>query len=348
MVLELSMVRDAYFAQGVRPELDTVFVGGGTPTMLSLSEWETLAQAVHEQFTLTPGAEWTCEANPGSADRDLLTGLHSFGVNRISFGAQTFNETLLQAIGRTHDAADVLHSVSAAQAAGFERINVDLMLGLPDQTIMDVDEALRRVQQAGVAHISAYGLKVEPGTPFAKWQSAGHLQLPSEEAEGDMYERLREVLANRGFDQYEISNFAQPGHDARHNMTYWRNQPYLAVGAGAHGYVFGQRYENIRGLDAYEQAIMKQQCRPLAQTSTVTASEAMEDTFMLGLRLAEGVTRKRFTSWHDASCDEMFAEVIGRLTARGWIADDGQRIFIPPAYYPIANDIFASFIGVLT
>lgn len=346
LLMEIRQLRDTYFGASTKPMLDTVFVGGGTPTMLSAGQWTQISEVLHECFVLAPHYEWTSEANPGTVDRELLGHLHALGVNRISFGAQTFNETLLQAIGRLHSADDVRRSVEVAHAVGFRRINLDLMIGLPDQTAADVEDALTQVKQAGVTHVSAYGLKVEAGTPFAKWQAAGHLALPDEEDEADMYEHLRDVLAARGFEHYEISNFAMPGQQARHNLTYWRNQPYLAAGAGAHGYVHGHRYENERNLLDYEKAIGLAG-RPVADMATVSSGEAMEDSLMLALRLKEGLAREQFAKWHGQQLDVVFGHVIRPLNDRGWLADDGKRIWIPPAYYPVANEIFASFIDVL-
>lgn len=345
LLVEIAMIRDAYFGDQLRPVLDTIFVGGGTPTMLSAEHWTRICEALHANFTIGQDCEWTTEANPGKADRELLQHLHALGVNRISFGAQTFNETLLQAIGRLHSANDVLRSVDVARSVGFTRINLDLMLGLPDQTVSDVAHALDRVLQAGITHVSAYGLKVEDGTPFAKWQAAGHLRLPDEDDEALMYEYLRETLSEHGFVQYEISNFAQPGAEAQHNLTYWHNRPYLAAGAGAHGYVYGQRYENSRGLRAYEEALQRG-VRPLAAVAQVSDQEAMEDSLMLALRLREGISRSAFAAWHGKPLDQVFGAVMRNLVARGWLADDGERIWIPPAYYPVANEVFAAFIDV--
>jgi len=345
LVQEIAMLaRDVRSGHG-RLQLDTIFFGGGTPTLLSLEQWQAVARTIDQYFELSPHLEWTTEANPGSVDRELLAGLRQIGVNRISFGAQTFNDMLLQAIGRMHDASDVDKSVRAARAAGFERISLDLMIGLPGQTASDVDDAVARVLECGVSHVSAYGLKVEPGTTFAKWEAAGHLFLPEEDDEADMYEALRSTLMSHGFHQYEISNFARGDEEARHNLTYWRNLPYLAVGAGAHGYVAGTRYENVRALDAYARMV-ESGTRPVAESTAVSPAEAMEDALMLGLRLSEGVQRDPFLRRYGHQLDEVFGSSIRSLVDRGWLLDDGKKIAIDPAYYPVANEIFASFIGV--
>lgn len=346
LLVEISMLHDEQFGVHARPKLETIFFGGGTPTLLTSSEFTEVAKHIHALYDIGDETEWTVEANPGSVDRQKLSALWENGVNRLSFGAQTFNETLLQVIGRLHDAHDVEHSVHAAIEQGFTRINLDLMLGLPEQTLADVEESLHRALQTGVSHISAYGLKVEENTPFYKWQKEGLLHLPQEEAEVEMYEYVRAYLRDEGFAQYEISNFSKPFDEARHNLMYWENRSYLAVGAGAHGYTGNQRYENERSLSAYSEVI-RQGKRPVASTHRVSATEAMEDTMMLGLRLQQGVERKRFFSFHGQELDAVFGSLLTTLCERGWIAQNNERVWIPPQYDEVANEIFSLFVGYL-
>lgn len=345
LTAELRLLRDSYFGHGERPSLDTVFFGGGTPTLLSSSQWRTVAGTIHELFDIATDCEWTAEANPGTVDAALLDTLIALGVNRLSFGAQTLNETLLQAIGRIHSADDVLRSIELAAAKGLTRISVDLMLGLPDQTLQDVSHTLSRVLASGVSHVSAYGLKVEEGTPFARWQDAGLLRLPDEDAEVAMYETARDILAAHGYAQYEISNFAQPGQEARHNLVYWSNLPYLAAGAGAHGYVRASRYQNERSLTSYGQRVRRGE-RPVAEEQTVTPEAAMEDTMMLGLRLKRGVADSYFRALHGVEMRAVFGNVIERLAKQGALLLDANGVRIPSAHYEVANEIFSAFIGV--
>lgn len=345
LTAELRLLRDIYFGHGERPPLDTVYFGGGTPTLLSSSQWRTVAATIHELFDIAPDCEWTAEANPGTVDAALLDTLIALGVNRLSFGAQTLNETLLQAIGRIHSADDVLRSIELAAAKGLARISVDLMLGLPDQTLQDVSHSLSRVLASGVSHVSAYGLKVEEGTPFARWQDAGLLRLPDEDAEVAMYEAARDILTTHGYAQYEISNFAQPGQEARHNLVYWSNLPYLAAGAGAHGYVRASRYQNERSLPSYGQRVRRGE-RPVAEVQTVTPEAAMEDTMMLGLRLERGVADSYFRALHGVEMRAVFGNVIERLAKQGALLLDANGVRIPSAHYEVANEIFSAFIGV--
>lgn len=344
LVKEIELVANAY-TKGERVVLDTVFFGGGTPTLLSEEEWTRIAQAIDTHFTRSDTCEWTVEANPGSTDDSLYETLRALGVNRISFGAQTFNDGLLQAIGRLHLASDVKKSVERARQAGFQRINLDLMLGLPDQTIEDALFAVDEVLRLKVTHISAYGLKIEAGTPFAKWQQQGLLTLPGEDLEVAMYEAVRSRLLAHGFVHYEISNFATLGEQARHNLVYWTNLPYFAVGVGAHGYVFGERYENVRSLAQYALAI-DQGRLPLAAVEAVTAQEAMEDTMMLGLRLHQGVSMNDFQRMHGVPLRQIFGRQVDDLLAKGLLVQEDDRLRIEVQHYEVANLIFEAFIGV--
>ena len=311
--------------------------------MLTGLEWKQIAHAITSTFALAEHVEWTVEANPGSTAELLYPTLREIGVNRISFGAQTFSEGLLQTIGRLHDARDVMRAVKLAKEAGFTRISLDLMLGLPEQTLEDVKEALDACLSLDVSHISAYGLKIEEGTPFADWQRKGLLPLPDEEDEVAMYEMVRTALQGQGFRQYEISNFAKQGEEARHNLTYWRNLPYLAVGAGAHGYMHGERYENVKSLHQYA-AMLDEGRLPRQAKTVVSLAEAMEDEMMLGLRLEQGVILADFYRHFGVHANEVFAKPLHSLRQKGWIVEDEKRIWIDPAYYEVSNAIIAAFI----
>lgn len=335
----------ALLGAGVRRHLRTVFFGGGTPTALNAAQWETVLTALHAHFDVASDAEVTVEANPGSVDDAKLRALRAGGVNRISFGAQTFDDRLLMTIGRSHDAATVVDSVKRAQAAGLARINVDLMFGLPEQSMDDVNHSLQQLLSLDVEHVSAYWLKVEAGTPFGKWQAAGLLPLPGEDLEADMYERVREVLQAAGYVHYEVSNFARPGGEAQHNLVYWRNQPYFAAGVGAHGNVHGHRYENVKSLAAYHGRVAAGH-RPTADGHAISAEEACEDTMMLGLRLREGVAAEVFRARHGVDMTARFGHVIDPLVAQGWLAWRGTTLYLPDRMWPLGNTVFERFVGV--
>ncbi|MBX5436464.1 MAG: oxygen-independent coproporphyrinogen III oxidase [Alicyclobacillaceae bacterium] len=342
LVREWELVAD----QAARP-LQTVFFGGGTPSLLDARRWQRLLAALHRWFELAPDAEVTVEANPGTVDAEKFAVWRSAGVNRLSFGAQTFNDRLLAAIGRSHDARAVCTSVERAVRAGFTRINLDLMFGLPGQTLADVEMAVQTAVDLGVEHVSAYWLKVEPGTPFHEWHQQGRLQLPGEDLEADMYELVRERLQANGYVHYEVSNFARPGGESRHNLVYWRNEPYLGTGVGAHGYAYGVRYENVRSLAAYGRRLAEG-VRPVASFQPVTPAESAENTMMLGLRLREGVSVAAFERRHGVPADRLFGEELAHLQRLGLVERCQGRVRLTERAWPVANAVFEAFVGVLT
>lgn len=331
-------------APGVREPLQTVFFGGGTPTLPSAAQLQRLLRRLRDSLPIASDAEITMEANPGTVNEEKLGVLREGGVNRLSYGAQTFEPRLLMAVGRLHDVDAIYRSVVEARSAGFSQISLDLMFGLPEQSLDDLDRTLRAAQDLAVPHLSAYWLKVEPGTPFAAWQKQGLLPLPGEDIEGDMYDRVRETLKGAGYRHYEVSNFAKPGHEARHNLVYWRNQPYFAAGVAAHGYAYGERTANVTTLAGYA-ADVDAGRRPIAEKNTVSVREACEDTMMLGLRLAEGVSRVGFAVRHGTSMEALFGGEMARLTNLGLVELAEGRLRLTNRAWPVANAVFEAFVG---
>lgn len=325
--------------------LRTVFFGGGTPTLPSAALLSQMLLSLHRHFCLQPDAEITFESNPESIDDEKLAVLRDAGVTRLSFGAQTFRDRLLMTIGRAHDAEDVKIAVDKAARAGFRHINIDLMFGLPEQTMEDVQHALDQVLALPVDHVSAYWLKVEEGTPFDDWKRKGELPLPGEDLEADMYHVVREKLTGAGFYHYEISNFAKAGGEARHNLVYWRNQSYLAAGAGAHGYVRGTRYENVKKIPDYIGRIEEAK-RPIHESFDISGVESAEDTMMLGLRLAEGVVESHFEDRYGRTIETQFGRMVQSLLDSGLLVRQRGRLRIPDAYWPVANGVFEKFISL--
>ena len=222
------------------PGLKTIFVGGGTPTALNEKQLETFITSINRHLKPDPDTfEFTFEANPGDLSKEKLQVLMDGGVNRLSFGVQTFNDELLEAIGRTHRKKDVFHTLELARQVGFKNISLDLMYGLPNQTIKHFEDSLQTAFSLNVEHFSSYSLIVEPKTVFYNLMRKGKLRLPSQENEADMYEILMKSMEAHGYNQYEISNFAKLGYESRHNLTYWNNDEYYGIGAGAHSYVDG-------------------------------------------------------------------------------------------------------------
>ena len=325
--------------------LRSVFVGGGTPTVLSPKQLTRLLEAVRRHFPLEPDAEITVEANPGSADPAKLEALRAGGANRISFGAQSFDDGLLAAIGRDHTARDIAISVREARRAGFGNISIDLMFGLPGQTLAQLADSVEKALELDLPHYSLYSLKIEENTPFYHLYRRGELRLPDEDAEADMYEHLRRRLAEAGYVHYEISNFARPGFESRHNLTYWRNEPYYGVGAGAHGYVKGWRHVNVRGVEAYIEAASRG--LPRLSQFRVGAREAMEDFMMVGLRMPAGVRSADFAAqFGGLRPEDVFGDTLADLVGRGLLepvgAGEGYRL--TERGLMLGNVVFGAFI----
>ena len=324
--------------------IDTVFVGGGTPTVLDPKQMERFLAAVQRRFPIAPGAEFTMEANPGTTDPDKLAAMRAGGVNRISFGAQTFDEGLLKAIGRIHEARDVVHSIANAKAAGFDNLSIDLMFGLPNQKLEQLKDSVDKAISLDLPHYSLYGLKVEENTLFHRLYQRDELPLPEEEEELAMYEYLMERLSGEGYIQYEISNFARPGFESRHNTTYWRNEPYYGLGAGAHGYARGVRHVNIKGVQPYIDAANR--ALPRLETNGVDAEEAMGDFMMVGLRMLDGVRQEDFArQFGGATLEDGFGAELSKLQAQGLLERSEQGGYrLTPKGVVLGNEVFGAFV----
>ncbi|HHY68520.1 MAG TPA: radical SAM family heme chaperone HemW [Alicyclobacillus sp.] len=325
--------------------LETVYAGGGTPSLLSCRQWQQIFEALRGSFHIASDAEISLEANPGTVDREKLHVLRELGVNRLSIGAQSFNRELLRRLGRSHGPEEIVHSVELARSVGGFSLNLDLMFGIPGQSMEDWHQSLAAAVGLGPDHLSAYGLKVEEGTPYSRWYDQGVLDLPSEDLEAKMYTALMEFMDKAGYEQYEISNFARPGARCRHNLVYWRNEPYLAAGPGAHGYVDGVRYAVVRNVPVYMELTWKGSST-VEERHEVSDEEEMEDTMILGLRLLEGVGDDRFTQRHGRSLFDVFAEPVERYLRSGLLLKEGSRVRLAREALWISNEVFQSFLAL--
>jgi oxygen-independent coproporphyrinogen-3 oxidase len=292
-------------AETGHPRADTIFLGGGTPSLLDESQATRVLDALFATFPMEEGAEITCECNPGTLATPFVQALRKAGVNRLSLGAQAAQARLLRLIGRVHNWEQVIASVEIARQAGFDNINLDLMFGLPSQAVADVRETLAAALALSPTHLACYGLMVEEGTPICRDIAAGKLALPDVEVEREMYELVRQTLAEHGFHQYEISNFAREGYACRHNVGCWTRVPYLGFGSAAHSFFQECRTMNPAKLDAY-----------LAgegpQTEQISREEARFESMMLGLRMTRGVKNEDFTRMHGMSIREAFGEKLDK------------------------------------
>lgn len=331
--------------------IDTVFVGGGTPTVLTPPQMTRFLSAVRRYFPLASDAEFTMEANPGTTDLEKLQAMREGGVNRISFGAQSFDDKLLAAIGRIHAADDVVQSIANARTAGFTNLSIDLMFGLPNQSLTQLQDSVLRALDLELTHYSLYGLKVEENTLFHRLYQRDELPLPEEEEELAMYQYLIARLTEAGYGHYEISNFAKPGYESRHNCTYWRNEPYYGLGAGAHGYSLGERHINIKGVQPYIDAANVK--LPRLQMAEVSYEEAMEDYMMVGLRMLCGVEPKDFAKQfagieaHDqqVSIESQFGDTLRRLESQGLLERTERSGYrLTASGILLGNEVFGAFI----
>lgn len=281
--------RDAYVAALIREieerkdeagePIRTIYIGGGTPSTLSLESMT----ALNKHLISTCIAEYTVEINPGDATKEYLKRLRSLGVNRLSMGIQSFQDELLQLIGRRHNAQQAIEAVQMAQEAGFENISIDLMYALPTQTMDQWKADIETALQLGVQHISSYGLMYEEGTAMTKMLEAGQIEAIDEETENGMYDYLCERLKEAGFVHYEVSNFALPGYEAKHNSNYWNGTPYIGIGAGAHSYVPPVRSWNESNVEAYIAGTQQR------GSETLTETDLYNESIMLGLRTNRGI-----------------------------------------------------------
>jgi oxygen-independent coproporphyrinogen-3 oxidase len=325
--------------------IDTVFVGGGTPTVLTPPQMSRFLESVRKHFPLADHVEFTMEANPGTTDMEKLAAMRDGGVNRISFGAQTFDDGLLATIGRIHAAQDVVQSIANAKAAGFTNLSIDLMFGLPNQTLQQLKDSVTKALELDLPHYSLYGLKVEENTLFHRLYQRDELPLPEEDVELAMYEHLMERLGGAGYRHYEISNFARPGYESRHNTTYWHNEPYYGLGAGAHGYALGARHINIKGVQPYIDSASIS--LPRMERNAVSVEEAMGDFMMVGLRLQEGVTQTSFGRQFDgAKLEDVFGEELQRLVSIGLLEKSEQNAGyrLTPKGILLGNEVFGAFV----
>jgi oxygen-independent coproporphyrinogen III oxidase len=300
LITEVELVGQlAQLTDGAPRRSRTIFFGGGTPSLLTVKQITRLLAACRKDFAVDEQAEITLEANPGTLSYEQLKGLRAAGINRLSLGSQSFDAELLHTLGRIHTPDEIVQALSNARAAGFTSINLDFMFGLPGQTMQQWKTTLDRALDLHPEHFSLYSLIIEEGTLFHTWTNEGRIIPGDEDLCADMYEYADERLQTEGYENYEISNWALPGHQSRHNLTYWQNLPYLGMGAGAHSFFGGRRFSNILDPQEYITLLKKQQ-RPEAESELIDRAHEMSETAFLALRTAQGL--------HLPTFEERFAE----------------------------------------
>lgn len=337
---ELQMMHDEGISFG---ELETVFIGGGTPTSLSAEQLQRLLEIIGKFVDVGKLEEFTTEANPDELTKEKLIVLKAGGINRLSIGVQSFDTELLKKIGRTHDANDPKRVIQDARDVGFTNISIDLIYALPNHTIEQWQHTLDEAFALDLEHYSGYSLIVEPKTVFYNLMNKGKLPLPGEDIEAEMLEMLIAQMEAHGKKQYEISNFAKLGYESRHNLLYWQNEEYAGVGAGAHGYVNGIRYSNIGPLNHYMKAIEEGK-RPVYQTHEVTSVEAMEEEMFLGLRKLEGVSAATFYEKFNRSLEEVYGAELKNLIHRKLVIEEDGYFKLTKTGLFRGNEVFQQFL----
>ncbi|MFS0780852.1 radical SAM family heme chaperone HemW [Bacillus sp. 1P06AnD] len=326
--------------------LTTIYVGGGTPTSLNEKQLGYLCESVEEVLPFDRDRlEYTFEANPGDLSLEKMKILKEYGVNRISFGVQSFQENLLKVIGRTHKVSEVYDSIEKARKAGFENITIDLMYGLPQQTMQDFKESLQKAFELELPHYSSYSLIVEPKTVFYNLMQKDALRLPTQDAEAEMYELLMDEMEKHGLHQYEISNFAKAGYESQHNLTYWNNDYYYGFGAGAHGYIVGDRVSNHGPLKKYMTPLEAGEL-PRLEVHPVPMNEQMEEEMFLGLRKIQGVSRETFLKRYKMDMSDVFHQQLEELLKRDLVRFENGYLQLTRQGKLLGNEVFQSFIGI--
>ena len=317
---------------------DTIFFGGGTPSLLSCDEFRKLSSAIYNSFNVTPSVEFTVEVNPGTVDVDKLRTFAECGANRLSIGLQSIHDNELKKLGRIHDYCDFEKAFEFARNIGFANINIDVMYGIPDQTLLSLSKTLDVVTAKNPEHLSVYGLMLEPGTPL--FASANNLKLPDEDAEADMYGLVAATLADKGYDHYEISNYAKPGYRCLHNLKYWNLDDYIGVGVSAHSCYGGKRFFNTSDPNVYISTIEE-------HYDHIGNGDPAEEPFefvMLALRTSDGFSLRDY--FDKFGCDFMLGrnDKINKFINAGYMQRKGERLRITEKGFYVSNAILAELL----
>lgn len=331
----------------------TIFFGGGTPSLLSVAQFQTIFDQLHQSFAILPDAEISIEANPADLTRDYLVELRTIGVNRLSIGMQSAVQSELELFDRRHDNDAVVRAYSAARSAGFDNINLDLIFGAPHQTLESWQTSLRGALALQPEHLSLYALVLEENTSMHAWVNRGRLPEPDDDLAADMYDLASAQLAAHGYEQYEISNWSKPGRMCQHNLQYWFNLPYAGLGPGAHGFAGGVRYANLLSPQRYIKKLRETldgdfpfPLTPVIEDSTVVDYETdMAETLMMGMRLTQtGIDRAVFAQRFGKDLLDIHGEPLLRFAEQGLVQIDDQRVRLTDRGRLLSNIVFRELV----
>ncbi|GAF41423.1 coproporphyrinogen III oxidase [Agrilactobacillus composti DSM 18527 = JCM 14202] len=330
-------------AENPQEKIDTLYIGGGTPSSLSPKQLDTLLKGIREILPWS-GGEFTVECNPNNiVTPERLTVMRQYGVNRLSIGVQSFNDTVLRQIGRKHTAQQAFDAIDMARRTGFSNISIDLIFRLPGQSEADFKQTLAQAIALDLPHYATYSLILEKKTIFYNMQRQGRLHLPSEDAEADMYELALNTFTDHGLPQYEISNFAKPGFESKHNLMYWHNEHYFGFGAGAYGYIGRDRYHNNGPIQQYLAPLHAHKL-PVFEHHLVPFSEQVEEEMFLGLRTNQGVSKANFQAKYGYSIRDIYGDTLDKLIQHKLLEDSAGYLRLTHDGRFFGNNVFAEFL----
>ncbi|QXM06207.1 radical SAM family heme chaperone HemW [Crassaminicella indica] len=324
-------------------EIKSIFIGGGTPSILPIKEMDKIIDAIYSNFHINKDLEFSIESNPGTLNKENLVYYLNNNVNRLSMGLQAWQDIHLKSLGRIHNKEEFLKNFLLAREIGFENINIDLMFGLPDQSLKDWEETLYHVVQLNPEHISAYSLKIEENTVFNELYEKGSLNLPSEELDRDMHHFAIDYLSAYDYKHYEISNFAKKGKECIHNQIYWKDKEYIGFGLGAHSYFNKKRFSNTKIMEEYIDNIHKN-ISPCAFEEIISKKDEISEYMFLGLRMIRGIVIDEFKDRFGFNPYDVYGEEIMKLKKQGLLYTDEKSIRLTRKGIDLSNQVFVAFL----
>lgn len=323
--------------------LKTIFIGGGTPTVLTSSQLVQVIEGIYRNFDTSCTVEFSIESNPGTLTKEKLLLLKKLGINRLSMGVQAVQDSLLKAIGRIHTFDDFLSNYKTAREVGIDNINADMIFSLPNQTLVQWQNSLETISSLGLDHLSCYSLILEDGTKLYRDYQNGNLSVVDEETDRRMYELTAEVLQQKGYQQYEISNYAKHKKQCQHNLLYWHCEEYIGIGAGAHGYYKNERYSNIMDVVQYINQVHQQRL-PVIERTSITKLDEQKEFMMLGFRLIEGLSKEEFRIRFNDNIVNLYPNEIKKYKSLGLLEETETHIYLTEKGLDVSNTIIADFL----
>jgi len=320
-----------------KTKIDTIYFGGGTPTLLNASDTGKILGEIRERFAIASNAEISIECNPASATKEKIAELAQLGYNRFSVGLQCADDGILKTLNRPHNVKNFCDTVTAIYDCGVKNLSCDIMLGLPNQTEKILDKTLDLIEDLKIPHVSAYALKVEKGTPLSKKIRTGEISLPDDDFAADLYEKVKECLSKNGVYRYEVSNFAKKGYECKHNLIYWRLNDYFGFGPSAHGFINGRRYANVKNLAKYHEK-MSLGVKPETYSKKQTFDDNIFDYVMLAFRLDEGLNETDFSRRFGINFTDKYPKIMDMIN-KGIFNKDGDNIKVTPKYVYVLNEV---------